>query len=327
MNIIRHGVFILVLFLNTLIAKAQDSIFLRLRLVKGENYEYTYSRWDTIQGNTSFLFLRHRLKVPHQSIAGTLMIIKDIDSNGNYVLEAEQNKLRLTLQIPFIGTVNYDSDSSGFNKNLLRGSVIENIYNNEFSAVLHHPFKIILSSSGKVISVSGMKQVMEAVKDSLESVSDLSMTQKDQIFKNLSKDYNDLAYKSDLNSFFDVYPDHRVAIGDQWKKELFTGIVNPERDTYYYSLKNIRGDSVFIDVKGDIYSPGDTAANGTPTLMTGTLTGTLILDKNTGVILEERTYSYATGTDTFNKKIVKTQSSSKEVDEMKLLSPNAAKSH
>lgn len=61
--------------------------------------------------------------------------------------------------------------------------------------------------------------------------------------------------------------------------------------------------------------------------MTGTLTGTLIIDKNTGVILEERTYSYSTGTEIFNKKIVKTQSSSEEVNEMKLHSPNAAKIH
>lgn len=89
------------------------------------------------------------------------------------------------------------------------------------------------------------------------------------------------------------------------------------------SLKNKaidNQDSLMISVHANIDSPGDTSAKGTPTRMLGTLSGIMIIDKNTGMVLQKQFITHASGTNTLNQKAVETNSISAMDDRIIVIS-------
>jgi len=115
-----------------------------------------------------------------------------------------------------------------------------------------------------------------------------------------------------MNRLFNIYANVPIAVDSKWQKEIISGVYEPQDEIYHFHLKKITHDSVFIDASSDIDAPGDTTRNGTPTRLTGTKSGTIIIEKQTGVVLQKLFYIQLKGTTVEGGKAIKLNSSSLE---------------
>jgi hypothetical protein len=182
-------------------------------------------------------------------------------------------------------------------------------YKARFAAYLHQPFTVVVSSSGQCISVSGIDAIVDAYEKHINNAPHLSATQKKANIDDARKNISNESIRRAMNDLFNVYADAPVAIGSKWQKEIITGVYEPEDEIYHYQLKSFSRDSILIEAKAGINSTGDTARDGTPTRMTGTISGTIIIDKPTGIILQRVMYNQSQGTTVENGKVLRVNSS------------------
>lgn len=305
-------IFLFFLLFTCVATKAQqESVILKLNLNKGDTLECTYMVLDTIEYKFPALSLifGSNQKGKEERIDKMKMAVCGLDSNGNYILRSEYIQQIIKSKIPGIGDIEYNSDSIYSDKEVFMPSY-DDIYKAQFAAYLHHPFTIIISSSGQCISVTGIEGIVDAFVNQINNAPHLSANQKNANIENIRKNVSNESIRRALNSLFDVYADTPVVIGSKWEKEIITDVYEPEDEIYHYQLQNISGDSIFIDVNARVNAAGDTAKNGTATRMIGTISGTVIIEKNSGIILQKLMYEKTQGTTVENGKALKVKSSS-----------------
>ena len=76
------------------------------------------------------------------------------------------------------------------------------------------------------------------------------------------------------------YPNHDVAVGDSWKKEIVVKTGNKMNCNATYTLKEVKENIATISVEGQLFGEGDKFGNEFS--MEGKLTGTFTVDIQTG---------------------------------------------
>ena len=278
----------------------------------GDTLEYDYTVLDTNEYRIpvlSFLF-GSKPKEKEEQAEKVLITVSDIDSGGNYILTAEYTQQIIKSKLPVFGDVKYNSDSMNSDKEVFMPSFDE-VYKAKFAAFLYHPFTIVVSASGNVISVTGIDAIVKAYENNIENAH-LSASDKKNNIESLRKNLSNESIRRAMNRLFNIYPNVPVAVGSKWQKEIISGVYEPQDEIYHFHLKKITHDSVFIDASSDIDAPGDTTRNGTPTRLTGTKSGTIIIEKQTGVVLQKLFYIQLKGTTVEGGKAIKLNSSSLE---------------
>jgi hypothetical protein len=80
--------------------------------------------------------------------------------------------------------------------------------------------------------------------------------------------------------FFIHYPNHEVAVGDTWEKELSIKSGSKMSCSAKYTLKELNETTATISIDGKLYGKGESFGN--EFTMDGTLTGTIIVSLATG---------------------------------------------
>ncbi len=88
----------------------------------------------------------------------------------------------------------------------------------------------------------------------------------------------DNAMAGNMKSSFSqaVYPNHKVKVGESWDNDITTNGMAEMKMHITYTLTKATRKQAFIDVKGTITSPDETAR------LKGTLTGEMTVDRKTG---------------------------------------------
>jgi len=81
-----------------------------------------------------------------------------------------------------------------------------------------------------------------------------------------------------------VYPDHKVKVGESWESELETQETTKMAVKMVYTLKKATRKEALLDMKGDLSANLDNPdASGN---LAGTITGTMTVDRKTGMVKE-----------------------------------------
>ena len=149
-----------------------------------------------------------------------------------------------------------------------------NMMNRMFHAIKGQSFNMKVSPEGKIIEVTGMREMAEKMIASMNLGEEFKTT----IQQSFDQQFNDASMKEQFERAFFIFPGKEVKVGDSWVKEHSTpGGVGAFKTNY--TVKEIEGDIVTLDVKSEFSDAGD--GN-----MKGTQDGEMTVDANSGLILE-----------------------------------------
>ena len=137
-----------------------------------------------------------------------------------------------------------------------------------------------LSPSSDVIEFTGTQQLVDAMLEAMPA----AIGQDPDLRQKLETDYNDEKMKSSFANSYDVFVNKPVAIGESWTSNRKLTVGANVQVQMTYTLKAVDGDRVTVAAVSSM-KPG---ADADETKMTGSHKGTIIFNKTTGEIYEQR---------------------------------------
>ena len=146
-------------------------------------------------------------------------------------------------------------------------------------------FTMVMDREGKVSSVSGLEEVASGMAGEMNVADDMRSTMQQAFAQQFNSEKMKDAFQS-----YNIYPNKEVKVGDSWERTAtMSGIELKSK----YTVKSIEGNSVSLAMTGDVANPQ----------LKGTQSGTLLVDKNTGLILKGDIEQHFTGPVTINSKV------------------------
>ena len=191
------------------------------------------------------------------------------EETGLITIEQTLRRVKGSVENDMVGAQSYDtSDEDG------GGPMAE-----QQGAMLDVPIRFTMTPTGKVQSVDSVEDIRQRLSDNA-----LSEAQRTMI-EDMLGDGN---FSSNMQTF-SYFPDAPVSVGESWttQNRVNTGMEMMMDATY--TLDRVEADTAFLQVAIDTYTPDDAEVmenmGGEMTMdMTGTMTGTAVVDLPTGLI-------------------------------------------
>lgn len=232
---------------------ADKPVKLQFKMKKGQKLIYRSSS----QVNKTEKLNGMSIKTDLNTNAITTRTFKGTDKKGNFKLETEMKKIKMTAEIGPLGKYTYDSTSSDNEKSSMLGAWFTPVLDTVVGATIN----VTIQPNGKVLPVKGYKElVAEAVKASP-----------------MKAQYTNEAYRVEFGESLVNLPAKPVKKGDTWSEKYeikMPGVGTLKRTIKYThagdskvgSRKTIKITAVYDDsIEVDIKRTGQT--------ITGTLTG------------------------------------------------------
>lgn len=143
------------------------------------------------------------------------------------------------------------------------------------AAIKGRQFTMKVNAEGKVEELSGLRGMAAAIADSLG----LDEKQKQQMVARFDQQFNDKEVQGQFEQVLYILPNREVKVGDSWKKTITGGsMYRGSTMTSTYTVDEIEGDMVTLEEKTKVEPAGQGGMNGT-------ITGTLVVDSRTGLVV------------------------------------------
>ena len=155
--------------------------------------------------------------------------------------------------------------------------------NRLFGAIRGQQFAMKVNAEGKVMEITGVKEMANSIIDSmgLNETNDPEM--KEKMKEAFGKQFNDEDIKSQFERVLYIFPNKEVKVGDSWKKTTRGMAQMPGTFNSTYTVKEIEGDMVTLDEKSTITSA--MKEEDVKMEMDGTVDGTIVVDSRSGLIV------------------------------------------
>ena len=145
-----------------------------------------------------------------------------------------------------------------------------------FRGIKGQKFQMKVSEEGKVVEVTGVKQLAQNIIDSMV----LNEEYKEMMTKSFSEQFNDESIREQFEQAFFIFPNKEVKVGDSWEKSYNTAGPAGGSFVTVYTVDEIEGEMVTLDLKSKISrGEGDQS-------MKGVQSGTMVVDSRTGLIMQ-----------------------------------------
>jgi len=251
------------LFLSS--CNPEKTVDLKLNFKTGDKYLYTTQADQTI-GYQGFSM--------NQKIIMEMIYSCNADSAGIKAIEATYSRIFMSATSP-MGETEYDSKASG------RDTAGMNMMDN----LIGKSFVMNITPDGQIVKVSGLDDI----------IASFNMDNNPAAQQSMKKQLSDTAIRMMMQSSFDMYPGHKVKVGDTWNKKQQTAIsdinINMENT---YTLKSVEKDKAILSVASDLNLPKtemSTDAAQTQMELSGRQEGTIELDIATGQVISSKIVS------------------------------------
>jgi hypothetical protein len=251
---------------------AQKKVKPALNLVKGNTYfnvsNVTTTIAQTINNNAVNYNVGMTVKM-----ANKVIDIKDTV----YDLEVSYQHIDMKMQMSGNAT-EYNSDQPA----------AQDPFSQVLSAMINKPFNVSISKSGKILGVTGISKMMDAL---FKSVNIRDSSQVKQLRAQFSQSFGEKAFKGNLMQTFSIYPTILVTKGDKWQMNTRLESVMTADVQTVYQLQDITPTSYLVHGDGKMASvnTGNAQVNGLPVKynLTGSIVSDITLDKATGWITQD----------------------------------------
>ena len=239
-----------------------DTADFRFNLQKGKTYEYNMD-YDMEQ-NMQDQEINTNLK-------GNYTLDVTADDGNIKTLKTTYQRIAMNVAMPG-RTMSIDSDKAD---TASKGEINDpgQLMNAMFSALKGKSFMMKVDKEGKVLEVSGLTELAQAMVSSMNLKPEMrSMAQ--QAF---SQQFNEQSVKDMFSQSFNIFPNKPVKAGDTWEKSFSGSATLPIQMTTNYTVKSIDGDFVILDSKSNLNFGDDNK-------MSGTQSGTMKVNAKTGLV-------------------------------------------
>jgi len=255
-------------FLSSLSASAQK-VTVPLKMEQGQEYEVTLVLKNTVS---------------QQAMGQAIDFV--VNGNGLHsfkVMNATEDNFTLHHEAQKIG---FDFDGMGQSRKF--DSNNEKDGNGPFGKpikqFLARKYDMIVDPHGKVLLLAEGKQEKVQMDDRMA------------IITNMLRDVLSISEppKKGDNSIFGVLPAHEVGVGDVWSDTIMTETVKGINN---YRISAIDDATITIEISGGSTSTtkAEMMGNETTTTMSNKIKGTIIVDRNTGILKEKKTETESNG--------------------------------
>jgi hypothetical protein len=233
-----------------------------------------------------------------QGISQTIMgQTQDIDNDQGFgvtltvnELDAESYNLKMLynsimINSPMIG-LSYDSKTATTEPTGAAKAI---------AAIVGTEFNFQLNKDGSIENITGVEAMLDTM------VANMEITDEAQIaaFKaQMSGQYNAETIKAQMKRTLIVYPDKELNKGDTWSADESVSLPFSMNIQTTYELTDYNDDTATINVSSDIVSEGGELTTGGATMtpdLSGVQSGTIIVDRKTGLILSMNMEQLITG--------------------------------
>ncbi len=144
-----------------------------------------------------------------------------------------------------------------------------------FGAIKGKAFQLVINKEGDIEKVTGFDAIVKSMVDSLN----IPEEAKGQMRMVASQQFNEQAMKDQFVHALFIFPNKKVAVGDSWIKGFETKGQAPAKYTTTFTVTSIEGDHVNLRTQTKISS-----LSGTTVDLNGEQTGTLVVDKQSGLV-------------------------------------------
>lgn len=249
---------------------SKDAIDLKLNFKTGDKYLYTTG----IDQNIS---LMQGLNM-NQNITMEMLYNCKSDSAGVKALDITYDHIVMSMTSP-MGEMKYDSRSGGQSP----------MGTNLMDSLIGKTFTLNVAPDGKILSVTGLDALIASF-----NTGDNPMEQ-----QNVKNQLNDTAIRMMMQNSFDMYPGHKVSVGDTWskKQQMTVSGIDISMDNTY-TLKSVENGNATLSVASDLNLPKtELGADSVKTQMelSGKQNGTIEVDIATGQVLNSKIVSDISG--------------------------------
>lgn len=249
----------------------EQSVLLKFNFQKGKTYNYSMS-FDVSQ------------KRGDQSRGSVMKWNYDMqvvdEKAGLTTLKTTYRKIDVTMNIGNGQKMEFSSDKD------VDAMIFMQLPSRMFKIVKGKSFTMQVNEKGEVVSVTGFDKIGEAVVNE----ANLPQEMKPMLQQNFQQRFNDDAVKQMFSQSFEIFPNKKVKISDSWK--INTNLMKRDISTVY-TVKNIKGDRVFLTGESDIKSEDGKKM--------GTQTSKLIIDAKTGLMIDGAFEQRSDGGNTITK--------------------------
>ncbi|MBN1543635.1 hypothetical protein JW992_15945 [candidate division KSB1 bacterium] len=247
------------------------NINLELNLQKGGVYFNRYTTEQTIEQTIQ----GQSHSIEQSIVLGQEFIVDDIDSLGNYAITMRFTEIGFKQTTP-MGSMEYDSNNP---PETISPSLAP------FAELTSSTLHLLISRHARILDITGGEELLQKM---FTRVTIPPGPMRDELEKTIRQQFSASAMAEQLEANLALYPQDPVRIGNTWKRtlNLLQGMPLTVKTTY--KLAKIQASSLTIELTADIRSVTATADSAEQNPLSpsysiaGTLTGTQILDRDSG---------------------------------------------
>lgn len=273
-----------VLFAFSFSTFAGNDILLRLKLKKDEITRYRSENsqviTQTVQGMNQV--------VDQSQIVDYSISVADTYENGNVLVDIVYN--RIAVEITANGMeMKFDSDSNN-------ETASQNPQFMGFAALVGKSLRAEISSTGKILKVSGVEEMLEKM---LTQIAGDNAGMKAQLKAMLESNFSEDAVKQMFSGSFIEFPENSVKVNKSWSNDYSIKNQFTLKVLNNYTLKGVDEEKASIDYTSTLTTiPGDKASmQGMEMVfnLMGTQSGNVEVDLSTGKIVQTTQNQNITG--------------------------------
>lgn len=254
----------------------KEKYVLEYNLAQGATYRQSIDmNMDLVQ-----TVMNQEMKVNMIMNMKTVFDVKE-SRDDSYVLDMKFEELKTDINMPMIGTVSLDSNTTDDIATQANPGAI-------FKALINKPIETVMTKTGKIESVKGVDSLLSGMINAFDE--SMPETIRQQMLTQFSSQFSEEAIKNQLEQNIGYLPDKPVSTGESWKMKMETKASNFLLIVDLKSTLKSVEDSIFtIDVEGTVATPDgyEQDINGVKAkiILTGTQKGTLKLNRATGWVI------------------------------------------
>jgi hypothetical protein len=247
------------------LSSASAQINLSLNVDKGKKYEYrmemSMTTTTTVNGQ----------KISGETTVTTTYDMDVLDKTKEIILVKYTYKDFAMNISSMMMKMSYDSKQT-----TEPTSEMDKMLANTFKGLINKSFDIKFTPEGKVISATGMNEIVKGIEQSDNDA------KTKQMVAGLKQQFSDETMKHTFEQSFNIYPGKPIKVGDSWNINQSLNISGAQTgiDTKY-TLKSASNNLAKIDINSDISM--DLSSIGVVRNVTGTMTGNIDVDVDTGL--------------------------------------------
>lgn len=273
---LRRAVFAVVLALvasSSLLG--QEAVTLQLKLPKGHVAKITTDTDQRIETNFQGFASAFQQKMS----MGAKQEVKDVDAAGNMTLGITYEWVTMKSDNPQ-APVDYDSRNPQGEVPLGAAGM---------AGLVGQGFEMVISPAGKVVELRNLEQMLDRMMENSKLPPEIMPIVREA----MKAQFGPESMKANIESTSAIYPDKAVKVGDIWHGTAVIPMLGTTIETDY-TLKGRQGGKATIEMKGTLGGSDEPQEInlGVASLkmqLTGTQTGTTVIDEATGMARSSNT--------------------------------------